>query len=136
MKPFEVVGLPPDELNSFLSATHPDPFRVLGPHRMGDDLVIRVFRPGAQKIEIVQLRQSSRAEDWASESVPAEKIHRDGFFCATVPNATRDLDYHIRITGFDGKDRFTKGSAHISATSAATTGFISRSGRRTGSASA
>ena len=79
MKPFEVVGLPPDELNSFLSATHPDPFRVLGPHRMGDDLVIRVFRPDAQKIDIVQLRKSSGAKDrQASESVPARK------FIATV----------------------------------------------------
>src|SRR4030088_3185793 len=109
MKPFEVVGLPPDELNSFLSATHPDPFRVLGPHRMSDDLVFRVFRPDAQKIDIVQRRQSSRAKDrQASEGVPAEKIHRDGFFCATVPNATRDLDYHIRITGFDGKEWLTR----------------------------
>src|SRR3982074_601008 len=109
MKPFEVVGLPPDELNSFLSATHPDPFRVLGPHRMGDDLVIRVFRPDAQKIDVRQRRQSSRAKDrQASEGVPAEKIHRDGFFCATVPNATRDLDYHIRITGHDGKEWLTR----------------------------
>jgi 1,4-alpha-glucan branching enzyme len=101
MKPFEVVGLPPDELNSFLSATHPDPFRVLGPHRMGNDLVIRVFRPDAQKIEIVQ-------DLSGSESIAAEKIHRDGFFCATVPNATRDLDYRIRITGHDGKEFLTR----------------------------
>ena len=36
MKPFEIVGLPPDELNAFLSATHPDPFRILGPHRVGE----------------------------------------------------------------------------------------------------
>ncbi len=95
MKPFEVVGLPPDEINAFLSATHSDPFRVLGPHRVGDDLAIRVFRPDAEKIEVVLDRQSN-------SQVPAEKIHRDGFFCVRVPGATRDLDYHLRLTTRDG----------------------------------
>jgi 1,4-alpha-glucan branching enzyme len=101
MKPFEVVGLPPDELNSFLSATHSDPFRILGPHRLGDDLAIRVFRPDAQKIDIVLDRKSNG-------QVPAEKIHTDGFFCARVPNATRDVDYHLRLTGWDGSEHVTR----------------------------
>jgi 1,4-alpha-glucan branching enzyme len=34
--------------------------------------------------------------------VEAEKIHRDGFFQAKIPNATRDLDYHLRVTNWDG----------------------------------
>src|ERR1700756_220186 len=88
MKPFEVSNLPPDELNSFLSGTHSDPFRILGPHRAGDNLVIRVFRPDAKSVDIV-------ARD---QSIAAEKIHRNGFFCAMVPNATRELDYRIRVT--------------------------------------
>src|ERR1700747_896056 len=91
MKPFEVSGLPPDELNSFLSGTHSDPFRILGPHRAKDDLVIRVFRADAKKIADVQKGQT----------IETEKIHRDGFFQATVPNATRDLDYRIRLTNWD-----------------------------------
>ncbi|MDB6147982.1 MAG: 1,4-alpha-glucan branching enzyme GlgB, partial [Spartobacteria bacterium] len=95
MKPFEIVGLPPDELNSFLSATHPDPFRILGPHRSGDDLVIRIFRPDAQKADII-VNGEPRQE------ISAEKIHRDGFFCARVPGANRDLDYHIRFTSGNG----------------------------------
>ncbi|HYY34742.1 MAG TPA: hypothetical protein VE867_00070, partial [Candidatus Binatia bacterium] len=53
MKTFEIAGLPPDEVNSFVGGTHSDPFRVLGPHRVGEDLEIRVFRPDARKIEIV-----------------------------------------------------------------------------------
>src|ERR1700736_2255238 len=93
MKPFVVAGLPPEELNSFLSGTHSDPFRILGPHRMGDDLAIRAFRPDARKIDIVQNGQAP---------VEAEKIHRDGFFQAKIPNATRDLDYHLRVTNWDG----------------------------------
>src|SRR6266849_1493730 len=111
MKPFEVAGLPPDELNSFLSATHSDQFRILGPHRMGDDLVIRVFRPDAQKIDIV-LNGPASAEATAGRQsksmIAAEQIHRDGFFQATVPNATRDLDYRIHITGRDGWEQLTR----------------------------
>src|SRR4030088_280412 len=99
MKRFEVVGLPPDELNSFLSATHSDPFRVLGPHRVGDDLAIRVFRPEAKKIDIVLERKSENG------AIEAEKIHRDGFFCATVPNASRDLEYKLRLTDWNGAER-------------------------------
>ena len=102
MKPFEVAGLPPDEVNSFLSGTHADPFRILGPHRLKDDLVIRVFRPDAQKIDIVFNRQSNE------EQIAAERIHRDGFFQATIPNATRDLDYRIRLTRGDASQQIAR----------------------------
>src|SRR6266704_2600551 len=101
MKPFHIAGLPPDELNSFLAGKHSDPFRILGPHRVGDDLEIRVFRPDAQKIDIVLNQQPE-------ESIAAEKIQRDGFFCATVPGGTRDLDYHLRVTTWDGLESVTR----------------------------
>ena len=94
MEPFEIVGLPPDELNAFLSATHPDPFRILGPHRVGDDLAIRIFRPDAQKVEILTNGDSV-------QPIEAEKIHRDGFFCARIPGAARDLAYRVRLTAFN-----------------------------------
>ena len=105
MKPFAVAGLPPDELNSFLSGTHSDPFRILGPHRMGDDLAVRAFRPDARKIEII-LDGSASAKATADRRPPveAEKIHRDGFFQAKIPNATRDLDYQLRVTNWDGSE--------------------------------
>ena len=111
MKPFSVAGLPPDELNSFLSGTHADPFRILGPHRMGDDLAIRAFRPDARRIEIVldgsasgPSRTGVKATADKLQPVEAEKIHRDGFFQASVPNATRDVDYRLRITNWDGTE--------------------------------
>src|SRR5437868_15147545 len=69
MKPFSVAGIPPDELNSFLSGTHGDAFRILGPHRMGDDIAIGAFRPDARKIDTVTN---------CTQPVEAEKIHRDG----------------------------------------------------------
>ncbi len=108
MKPFEITGLPPDELTSFLSATHADPFRVLGPHRVGDDLAIRVFRPDAQKIDIVLDRPASgdaTAGGQANGKIEAERIHRDGFFCAKIPEATRELEYKLRLTSWDDSER-------------------------------
>jgi len=101
MKPFQIAGLPADELNRFLNGTHSDPFRILGPHRVGDDLEVRVFRSDARKIDIALNRE-------AKETIAAEKIHRDGFFCATMPGATRDLDYHLRITTSDGSERLMR----------------------------
>src|SRR5581483_12261329 len=94
MKPFEIVGLPPDELNAFLSATHPDPFRILGPHRVGEDLAIRIFRPDAKRVEILTNGDSGPA-------VEAEQVHRDGFFCARIPGASRDLSYRLRFTALN-----------------------------------
>src|SRR5882672_9561598 len=100
MKPFAVAGLPPDELNSFLSGTHSDPFRILGPHRMGDDLAIRAFRPDARKIEIILDGSTSGPSRTGVEAtadkrgvVEGEKIHRDGFFQAQIQTAPRDLNY-------------------------------------------
>jgi 1,4-alpha-glucan branching enzyme len=95
MEPFEIAGLPPDEVSRFVGGEHSDPFRVLGPHRVGDDLEIRVFRPDARKIEIV-------LDQHPEEPIAAQKIQQDGFFCATVRNATRDLPYHLRVTAWDG----------------------------------
>ncbi len=94
MKPFEIVGIPPDELNAFLNATHPDPFRILGPHRVGEDLAIRIFRPDAKKIEVL-------ANGNSGEAIEAEKIHRDGFFCARIAGAGRDLPYRLRMTDWN-----------------------------------
>jgi len=77
MKSFEIAGLPSDEVSRFVGGAHSDPFRVLGPHRGGDDLEIRVFRPDARKIEIV-------LDQHPEEPIAAQKIQQDGFFCATI----------------------------------------------------
>src|SRR5438034_237919 len=95
MKRFEIAGLPSDEVKNFVAGTHSDPFRVLGPHGVGEDLEIRVFRPDARKVEIV-------LDGHANKPIIAERIQQDGFFSATVLGATRDFTYHLRITRWDG----------------------------------
>src|SRR6266540_3574534 len=101
MKAFEIAGLPPDEVSRFVGGEHSDPFRVLGPHRVGDDLEIRVFRPDARKIDIV-------LDQHPEEPITAQKIQQDGFFCATVRNAKRDLPYQLRVTAWDGSHYLTR----------------------------
>jgi 1,4-alpha-glucan branching enzyme len=64
-------------------------------------LAIRIFRPDAQKIDIILNRQ-------ANEPIATERIHRDGFFCATVPGATRDLDYRLCLQSKDGSKQLTR----------------------------
>src|SRR2546423_13361271 len=94
MSSFEVTGLPVDELNVFLAGAHPDPFRILGPHRVGDDLVVRVFRPDAKEISIVVHRK-------AEQRFEAERLRPEGFFETTLPGMKRDVDYHLQLTGWD-----------------------------------
>jgi 1,4-alpha-glucan branching enzyme len=96
MSNFEILGLPIDEMHSFLAGGHPDPFRILGPHRVGDSLVIRVFRPEAKKVRVIV--------PGAGEEVVANRLHTEGFFQAVLPGMRRDLDYQLRVIGWEGEE--------------------------------
>lgn len=96
MSNFEILGLPVDEMHVFLNGGHPDPFRILGPHRVGENLVIRIFRPDAKEVRIVAAA--------AENEVAANRLHADGFFQAVLPGLRRDLDYQIRIIRWDGAE--------------------------------
>ncbi len=101
MKAFEIAGLPRDEVSRFVRGIHSDPFRVLGPHCVGDDLEIRVFRPDARSVDILLDREPDKP-------IAAERIEQEGFFCATIAGANRDLQYHVRITDRDGSQHVTR----------------------------
>ena len=78
---------------------------------MGDALAIRVFRPDARKIDILRDDPTSAEATAGSQSngaIEAKKIHRDGFFCAEVPGATRDLEYRVRVTTWDGTEQIAR----------------------------
>jgi 1,4-alpha-glucan branching enzyme len=95
MSSFEITGVPVDELNVFLAGAHPDPFRILGPHRVGDDLVVRVFRPDAKEMSVVV---SGKEE----QRFEGNRLRPEGFFQATLPGMKRDIDYRVHLTGWDG----------------------------------
>jgi 1,4-alpha-glucan branching enzyme len=101
MKAFEIAGVPRDEVDLFVRGLHSDPFSVLGPHKVGDDVEIRVFRPDARAIEIALDREPDKP-------IAAERIDEEGFFCATVPGAERDVPYHLRIVRLDGSEELTR----------------------------
>src|SRR5436305_11210034 len=99
MKAFEIAGVPRDEVHRFVRGLHSDPFRVLGPHKVGDDVEIRVFRPDARAVEVVLDRD---------RPIAAERRDAEGFFCASVPGAERDVSYHLRIVKLDGSEELTR----------------------------
>src|SRR5437868_11006083 len=93
MKLFDISVLMTEELRTFLSGAHADPFRILGPHRVGKDVIIRVFRPDAREV-LIKL-------DGEEKAVPAEKIHGDGLFQAALQNCKRDVSYMLQIKRWD-----------------------------------
>ncbi|MGZ4985740.1 MAG: 1,4-alpha-glucan branching enzyme, partial [Chthoniobacterales bacterium] len=95
MSNFEILGLPVDEMNTFLAGAHPDPFRILGPHRVGENLVVRVFRPDAKEVSVVD----------GSEEIAADRLHDNGFFQAVLPGRKRDCDYRVRLTSWSGDEQ-------------------------------
>src|SRR5262245_39380735 len=101
MKAFEIACTPRDEINRFVRGLHSDPFSVLGPHKVGDDVEIRVFRPDARAIEVVVDREPGKP-------IAAERINEEGFFCATVAGTERDIPYRLRIVKPDGSEEVTR----------------------------
>src|SRR5437764_6466644 len=101
MSSFEITGVPVDELNVFLGGAHPDPFRILGPHRVGDDLVVRIFRPDAKEVSIVV----SGPEEQRFE---ADRLRQEGFFQATMPGMKRDIYYRVYLTGCDSSSSLVR----------------------------
>ena len=102
MSEFGLLGLPTDELATFLLGAHNDPFRVLGAHRLADDLVIRVFRPDAKEVEIVLL------SDDGDQFYPMQRIQNNGFFQGVLPQKKRDCNYLLRITRWDGAEQVVR----------------------------
>jgi 1,4-alpha-glucan branching enzyme len=101
MKAFEIAGVPRDEIYRFVRGLHSDPFSVLGPHKLGDDVEIRVFRPDARAIEVVLDREPNKP-------IAAERSDEEGFFCATIPGAHRDVPYHLRIVKLDDSEEVSR----------------------------
>jgi 1,4-alpha-glucan branching enzyme len=101
MKAFEIAAVPRDEVTRFVRGLHSDPFSVLGPHKIGDDVELRIFRPDARAIEVVL----DRGPD---NPIVAERVDEEGFFCVTVPGVERDIPYHLRIVKPDGSEEFTR----------------------------
>ena len=98
MSSFSIHPLDPNEIIALLNATHSDPFRVLGPHPAGDDLLIRVFRPEAREVQILSAKDRNQV-------YPADRLHIEGLYQATLPNESRDFQYLVKVRAFDGSEK-------------------------------
>ena len=67
------------ELEAFLKLKHGNPHAILGPHRIVGGIVIRTFRPDAEKIELLSGKRKPQ---------PLVRIHDAGLFETFIPDLT------------------------------------------------
>jgi 1,4-alpha-glucan branching enzyme len=92
--PPRTVVIPPDPFAEVAQGTSADAFAILGPHRQGDDLCIRVVQPSARAVEV------RIGTAWHAMAERAER----GVFELLRPLArgADTPDYRLRITFSDG----------------------------------
>ncbi|MEY5025385.1 MAG: glycogen branching enzyme [Verrucomicrobiota bacterium] len=77
-------------LHALLSATHGDPFSILGPHRSGIRTVLRVFRPDAREVRLL-------SRD-LPEPLSLSQTHSDGLFEILLEQPPEQLRYQLELT--------------------------------------
>lgn len=86
--------LHPDEIRAIIGGYHSDPFAVLGPHKSGNQLTIRLFHPFVESAKVVFKRGQPH------EMV---KIHPSGLFELTKRNTAKSLpDYTFSLSDHKG----------------------------------
>jgi 1,4-alpha-glucan branching enzyme len=78
-----------------LHAEHDDPFAVLGLHRIGQVWVVRILRPDAKEVTVVDRRQVERR-------FPATRV-AEGLFEAQLEGVSEAFDYLLQITTWSGE---------------------------------
>ncbi|HET6648379.1 MAG TPA: 1,4-alpha-glucan branching protein GlgB [Pyrinomonadaceae bacterium] len=76
------------DFTHLLSATHSDPHRVLGPHLSDAGLIIRVFRPDAELVEVAIGKKLAQ---------PMSKTHPAGLFEVLLPGLTTVPSYRLVV---------------------------------------
>ena len=78
-----------EEAQAVAAGDHPDPFAFLGPHEVGDRIVVRAFLPEARSVSVLD---TASAETLAS----LEKVHEAGLFAGSVDRRRR-FPYHLVV---------------------------------------
>jgi 1,4-alpha-glucan branching enzyme len=85
------------ELDALVQREHPNPHAVLGPHEVGDAVVIRALRPAACQI--------LAHVDSTENEIELKQIHPGGVFEGVVPGATLPLRYRL-VVDYGAAGRF------------------------------
>ena len=103
------------EIERLVARDHHDPHSVLGAHPTRGGVVVRAFRPGADRIVVVPD---------SLEPVRLRRLHRDGVFAGRVAGASLPLRYVLEISypggtrsRFATRTRFPPRSASSTSTS-------------------
>ncbi|OYX73745.1 MAG: 1,4-alpha-glucan branching enzyme [Rhizobiales bacterium 32-66-11] len=95
------LALDPAAVEALVEGRHGDPFALLGPHRIGHDLVLRTFQPGAREVEVVD-------PVTGAHMATLSQVHPAGLFSGKLPSAEgrKEADlpprYRLRIRWGDG----------------------------------
>ena len=73
-----------------------DPHRILGPHKVGNALLIQAFRPDAKSMRVLA------GPGTKPKSYDMELADDEGFFAVLIPYSRENLKYEYEITRKDG----------------------------------
>jgi len=84
-----------DEVELVVRRDHPDPHHLLGAHAANGDVVVRAFRPGAERVRVLPE---------GDEPVEAERLHPSGVFEGVLHGASLPLRYRLAVGYPDGTE--------------------------------
>ena len=94
-------------IESISNGSHGDPFSILGLHEIKvdkkDKLVLRAFRPEAEKIKV---------NIGSSKAIELERISQEGLFEYVFPRRKKRFEYTLTITPYDGEE-FTVNDPYV-----------------------
>ena len=79
------------QVEAIVEGRHDNPFSFLGMHRVDGGICVRAMLPAAQQMAVIE----SATGKIAAEGV---RVHRDGFFVATVPDRREPFRYRLRTS--------------------------------------
>jgi 1,4-alpha-glucan branching enzyme len=82
-----------DAIERLVAREHHDPHSVLGAHPERGGVVVRAYRPDAERVAIVPE---------GGEAQPLRRIHPAGVFARRLPGATLPLRYELEVTTTEG----------------------------------
>jgi 1,4-alpha-glucan branching enzyme len=91
----ELIGVDEMTIDAVVNGRLEDPFSFLGPHRVGDRMLVRTFQPGARAVDVVA-RADIDAEGRVIESL--YNVNQSGLFVSAAPTLAAIEDYVLRIT--------------------------------------
>jgi 1,4-alpha-glucan branching enzyme len=85
----------PHDLQRLLHAEHDDPFALLGMHDVDKHLIVRVMRPDAKAVIVIDRNNFDRR-------FPADRVAEEGFFEARI-DASERFDYLLELVTWSGQ---------------------------------